>query len=109
MSVTARPYSTERHVPAGSGLFVVSTHKVRERTGKPPHAWVPYGAEHAWRPGSRRTLCGEWTADWIVFWERPFTAQAPHACRACVEASLPAASRSRLAPRHEPERDLRSA
>ena len=81
-------------------LYVISTHKVRERGGEPPHSWVPYGMQHAWRPGARRTLCGEWTTGWTVFWERRFSAGPAAACPACVEASLPAASRRRLDPVH---------
>jgi hypothetical protein len=79
-------------------LYVISTHKVRARDGKPPFRWVPYGVEHAWQPGSRRTLCGQWTSGWTVFWERPFSATPTTACQECIEASLPAASRRRLDP-----------
>jgi hypothetical protein len=75
---------------------VISTHKVRDRSGKPPHRWVPYGAEHAWRPGTQRTLCGQWTSGWTVFWERKFSATPHAACQECVEASLPDESRRRL-------------
>lgn len=84
--------------PSGLPLFVVATHKVRERSGPPPRAWVPYGVEHAWRAGTRRTLCGEWIAGWDVFWDRRFASTASASCRACIEASLPAESRHRLAP-----------
>jgi len=102
MSVTTptlvRPSGTQRNARPVEELFVIATHKVRERTGRPPHRWVPYGIQHAWKPGSRRTLCGEWTTGWTVFWERRFSATATSACPACVEASLPDASRSRLDP-----------
>lgn len=79
-------------------LLVVATHKVRRREGVPPYAWVPYGTEHAWVPGTRRTLCGEWTAGWDVFWDLRFSAGRGASCHACIEASLPAASRRRLDP-----------
>jgi hypothetical protein len=79
-------------------LYVISTHKVRDRSGKPPYSWVPYGVEHAWQPGTHRTLCGEWTSGWTVFWERRFSATPSSACHACVEASLPELSRLRLDP-----------
>ncbi len=79
-------------------LFVISTHKVRDRKGTPPYRWIPYGDEHAWEPGARRTLCGQWTSGWTVFWERRFSATPATACSACVEASLPAESRRRLDP-----------
>jgi hypothetical protein len=86
--------------PTGSELplFVVATHKVRERTGPPPRAWVPYGVQHAWRAGTRRTLCGVWIAGWDVFWDRRFATTSTSSCRACIEASLPESARSRLAP-----------
>jgi hypothetical protein len=84
--------------PADTQLFVISTHKVRDRSGKPPYRWVPYGVEHAWQPGARRTLCGQWTSGWTVFWERRFSASPATACPDCVEASLPAESRRRLDP-----------
>lgn len=87
---------------SGSQVFVISTHKVRARDGEPPHSWVPYGVEHAWQPGSRRTLCGQWTSGWTVFWERRFSATPASACPACVEASLPAESRRRLDPVSHP-------
>ena len=77
-------------------LVVVSTHKVRDRGAD--HDWMPYGIQHAWRPGTRRTLCGEWTSGWTVFWERRFSATPATSCQACVEASLPDASRRRLDP-----------
>lgn len=77
-------------------LFVVSTHKVRDRSSGVPHSWVPYGVQHAWAPGSRKTLCGEWISGWTVFWERPFSARPAESCPACVEATLPAESRRRL-------------
>src|SRR5512143_2455028 len=77
-------------------LFVVATHKVRDRSGGAPNQWLPYGTEHAWEPGTRRTLCGEWISGWTVFWERHFSARPAAACGACVEATLPEASRSRL-------------
>jgi hypothetical protein len=77
-------------------LFVISTHKVRDKNGKPPFAWVPYGVEHAWQPGARRTLCGQWTSGWTVFWERRFSATPSTACPSCIEASLPENARRRL-------------
>jgi len=77
-------------------LFVVATHKVRDRSGGAPNQWLPYGVEHAWEPGTRRTLCGEWTTGWTVFWDRHFSARPAAACPACVEATLPEASRRRL-------------
>lgn len=77
-------------------LFVVATHKVRDRDSGVPHEWVPYGVQHAWTPGSRKTLCGEWTNGWTVFWERPFSARPTESCPACIEATLPADSRRRL-------------
>ncbi len=80
--------------PGGSALFVVSTHKVRDRAAG--HDWVPYGVQHGWRAGTRRTLCGEWTAGWTVFWDRSFSARPAAACPACVEATLPEESRRRL-------------
>lgn len=80
----------------GADVYVISTHKVRERTGEPPYDWVPYGTQHAWRPGAQRTLCGEWTAGWTVFWELRFSAAAQPSCSGCIEASLPEASRRRL-------------
>lgn len=80
-------------------LFVVATHKVRDRSATAaPNTWVPYGVQHAWRPGSRQTLCGEWMNGWTVFWERHFSARPTAACPACVEATLPEASRRRLDP-----------
>jgi hypothetical protein len=75
-------------------LLVVSTHKVRNRGAD--HDWVPYGTQHAWRPGTRRTLCGEWTSGWTVFWDRPFSVRPGAVCPACVEATLPEQSRRRL-------------
>lgn len=81
---------------ADTQLYVISTHKVRDRNGKPPYRWVPYGVEHAWRPGTHRTLCGQWTSGWTVFWERQFSATPSAACQDCVEASLPDESRRRL-------------
>jgi len=77
-------------------LFVVATHKVRDRSGGSPNEWLPYGTEHAWEPGTRRTLCGEWITGWTVFWDRHFSARPAAACAACVEATLPEASRQRL-------------
>ena len=61
----------------------------------PPHD----RPQHAWRPGERRTLCGEWTVGWTVFWERAFSGRpgpGSPTCPACVEATLPEASRLRL-------------
>jgi hypothetical protein len=77
-------------------LFVVATHKVRDRSAGVPNQWLPYGTEHAWEPGTRRTLCGEWTTGWTVFWDRHFSARPAAVCGACVEATLPEASRRRL-------------
>lgn len=77
-------------------LFVVATHKVRDRDSGVPHRWLPYGVQHAWAPGSRRTLCGEWINDWEVFWDLPFSARPSAACPACVEATLPEEARRRL-------------
>jgi hypothetical protein len=77
-------------------LFVVAVHKVRDRSSGSPNRWVPYGTEHAWEPGTRRTLCGEWTSGWTVFWDKHFSARPASACPACVEATLPEASRRRL-------------
>jgi hypothetical protein len=94
--------ATEAKTPGGTTrqlqcqLFVVATHKVRDRSGGAPNRWLPYGTEHAWRPGTRRTLCGEWINGWTVFWDRPFSARPQAACPVCVEATLPEASRSRL-------------
>jgi hypothetical protein len=85
-------------IPGGEQLYVTATHKVRDQSGKPPFDWVPYGVQHAWRAGSRRTLCGEWTSGWTVFWDRSFAPTKHEACPACVEASLPEASRRRLDP-----------
>jgi hypothetical protein len=79
-------------------LYVISTHKVRDRSGTPPYRWMPYGLEHAWQPGAHRTLCGQWTSGWTVFWERRFSANPPSACQECIEASLPVESRRRLDP-----------
>jgi hypothetical protein len=78
--------------------YVISTHKVRDRDGTPPQQWIPYGVEHAWQPGAHRTLCGQWTSGWTVFWERRFSATAASACHDCIEAGLPDESRRRLDP-----------
>jgi len=103
---TARsaPGSTARSAPGSTtapssiagALFVVATHKVRDRAAAAPNAWLPYGTEHAWRPGTRRTLCGEWIYEWTVFWDRRFSARPAAACPRCVEATLPEESRRRL-------------
>lgn len=77
-------------------FFVVATHKVRDRAGGLPHSWIPYGVQHAWAPGSRKTLCGEWISGWTVFWEFPFSARSAESCPACIEATLPDESRRRL-------------
>ncbi len=83
--------------PVHEDLFVVATHKVRDLAPEAaPNTWLPYGTQHAWRPGSRQTLCGEWMNGWTVFWERRFSARPSAACAACVEATLPEASRRRL-------------
>lgn len=81
------------------GLYVVATHKVRDRAAGLPMRWLPYGAEHAWRAGTRQTLCGQFTVGWTVFWERPFSPTGAAACPDCIEASLPEESRRRLDPR----------
>lgn len=78
------------------GFLVVATHKVRDRAGGLPRTWIPYGVQHAWSPGNRKTLCGEWISGWTVFWERTFSARPAESCPACVEATLPAESRRRL-------------
>jgi hypothetical protein len=91
------PARADEHA-ADNPLYVISTHKVRDRSGKPPNRWVPYGLEHAWKPGTQRTLCGQWTSGWTVFWERRFSATPSTACHACIEASLPESSRRRLDP-----------
>jgi hypothetical protein len=96
----ARPAAVSRTQTPAPELYVIATHKVRDRNGKPPFSWVPYGVEHAWQPGARRTLCGQWTSGWTVFWERRFSASPATACPDCIEASLPEASRSRLDPAH---------
>jgi hypothetical protein len=83
----------------GRELFVITVHKVRDRSPGGTHDWMPYGVQHAWRPGERRTLCGEWTVGWTVFWERAFSGRpgpGSPTCPACVEATLPEASRRRL-------------
>jgi len=91
LTLAKRPAGPDR-----SELFVVSTHKVRDRSGTGPSQWVPYGTEHAWQPGTRRTLCGEFIGGWTVFWERRFSARPAAACPACVEMTLPDDSRNRL-------------
>ena len=101
MSPTASPTlvrvpGTSVHAARSSELYVTATHKVRDRSGRPPYRWVPYGVEHAWRPGSRKTLCGQWTNGWTVFWERRFSARPVAACPRCVEETLPEESRRRL-------------
>ncbi len=95
MTVTL-PMPAPAAAVAGQELFVVATHKVRDRASGSPSRWVPYGSEHAWLPGTRRTLCGEWTGGWTVFWDRHFSARPAAACPGCVEATLPEASRRRL-------------
>ncbi len=91
----ARPQTTS----ATAGLFVVATHKVRDKNAGLPMRWLPYGVEHAWRAGTRQTLCGQFTSGWTVFWDRTFTPSGSAACPDCIEASLPEASRRRLDPR----------
>lgn len=86
-------------LPAIDGLFIVATHKVRDRSAGLPMKWLPYGLEHAWRAGTRQTLCGQVTTGWTVFWDRGFNPSGAHACPDCIEASLPEASRRRLDPR----------
>jgi hypothetical protein len=90
--------SAEESMTMTGQLYVIATHKMRDRDVGPPYGWLPYGVQHAWQPGDHRTLCGEWTAGWTVFWEQHFSATPDGACPACVEASLPAASRHRLDP-----------
>jgi hypothetical protein len=94
MTVTSATPSAPSRVSAD--LYVVATHKVRDRSAGGSHAWLPYGTEHAWRPGTRRTLCGEWISGWTVFWERPFSARPAAACPRCIEETLPEESRRRL-------------
>lgn len=97
-TLASRGESSGAAVSTDGRLYVVSTHKVRDQSGKPPFGWVPYGVQHAWRAGSRKTLCGEWTSGWTVFWDRPFSTTGQQTCPVCVEASLPEASRRRLDP-----------
>jgi hypothetical protein len=92
-TLTATGHRTHHEQPE---LFVVATHKVRDRESGAPHQWLPYGVQHAWTPGSRRTLCGEWINGWEVFWDRPFSARPSTVCPACVEATLPEEARRRL-------------
>lgn len=80
-------------------IYVVATHKTRDRSAAGPQGWVPYGTRHAWEPGRRVTLCGKFIAGWTVFWDRSFSARDHEVCDECVEASLPAEARARLAPR----------
>lgn len=93
LTATGPPTRTGHH-----DLFVVATHKVLDRESGVPHRWVPYGTQHAWAPGSRRALCGEWISGWEVFWDRHFSARPSAACPACAEAALPEESRRRLDP-----------
>jgi len=85
--------------------FVVSTHKVRTTDPRAAFTWLPYGTQHAWRAGTRRTLCGEVMSGWTVFWERAFTARESTACPGCVEMTLPEESRRRLDPRRQDVRE----
>ena len=94
MTVTSTTRPASSH--PSSDLYVVATHKVRDRSAGAPHSWLPYGTEHAWQPGTRRTLCGEWISGWTVFWERRFSARPAAACPRCVEQTLPEESRRRL-------------
>ncbi len=64
--MTSSMVTVPRGVAACEALFVVATHKVRDAAASGPGHWVPYGTEHAWRPGTRRTLCGEFTNGWTV-------------------------------------------
>jgi len=99
-----KPVTPGASRPAGPALsrvgpavrLVVSTHKVRDRSTPASSEWLPYGTQHAWEPGTRTTLCGEFTNGWTVFWERTFSARPAAACPACVEMTLPEASRRRL-------------
>src|SRR3954467_6034638 len=45
MSSTLSPTLPRITSAADQQLFVISTHKVRDKGGKPPFAWVPYGVE----------------------------------------------------------------
>jgi hypothetical protein len=92
----ARPASPSCGAVTASTRLVVSTHKVRDRTTPVSSQWLPYGTQHAWEPGTRRTLCGEFINGWTVFWELTFSARPAAACPACVELTLPEASRLRL-------------
>lgn len=92
LAAAAAPARTK----ARQEFFVVTMHKVRDRVGSVPHSWIPYGVQHAWAPGTRKTLCGEWISGWTVFWELPFSARLAESCPACIEATLPDESRRRL-------------
>ena len=110
MSVTLTAVPTQSggatHRPRTDETYVVSTHKVRNGDPRAAFAWLPYGTQHAWRAGTRRTLCGEVMAGWTVFWERPFTPRETTACPGCVEMTLPEESRRRLDPRLREAREL---
>jgi hypothetical protein len=79
---------------ATTQLLVASQHKVRDRRDQ--RSWLPYGTQHAWSPGERHTLCGQWINGWTVFWDRSFDARQHPVCPRCIEATLPARSRERL-------------
>jgi len=93
-AAAGRPMSTPAAEP-----YVVATHKVRDRSTGVPHAWLPYGVQHAWVPGTRRTFCGQPMSGWTVVCDRRINPNHAASCHECVEAGLPAASRSRLDPR----------
>jgi hypothetical protein len=101
------PTPTRVHGAASAaGTVVVSSHKVRDADPAARYAWLPYGTQHGWRPGTRRTLCGELMTGWEVFWERRFTGREGTACAGCVEMSLPEVARRRLDPRQGSVRRL---
>ena len=96
---TSTPAANRAAVEARPELYVVATHKVRDRSTMAPQGWLPYGLQHAWRAGTRATLCGQFISGWTVFWERSFSARSTESCPDCVESTLPEAARARLAPR----------
>jgi hypothetical protein len=91
-------------VPTQAAGSAHRLHKVRTTDPRAVFTWLPYGTQHAWRAGTRRTLCGEVMAGWTVFWERAFSARETTACPGCVEMTLPEESRRRLDPRHQDAR-----
>ena len=96
---TSSPAPNRTAAEARPELYVVATHKVRDRSTMAPQGWLPYGLQHAWRAGTRSTLCGQFISGWTVFWERSFSARSTESCPDCVESTLPEAARARLAPR----------